>query len=344
MKHTGNTEAPSHMLIVQKNESKQGLSQEEKYLADTVAQENEFGTYYLNRYIQEHPEIIIGDEIKVGKNQYGNVHQMVWQRGDLDAIAEQLSATIHQGIEKHFSASLYREAQSITISQPGHTYQKFTFLPMPENKAEKVNVQLDLFDSIPADNIKRATAYINERDATVVQRQTARIISMVKTTEKPEHESIVLVTAKARAFKQYVYKLYSNLKEIVFPSNWQSASAINDELSGLSKELQKSAHNYTYNYTYEGDKVLQAAFGLEQNLPEQFTNLKPFYREGTLVIHNGEAGSIGSPDIEFKQATFQPSYLPEKTKNSMSNILLSGIATWNSYRKKLQRVLNIADS
>ncbi len=127
---------------------------------------------------------------------------------------------------------------------------------MPENKAEKVNVQLGLFDSIPADNTKRAIAYVNELDATVVQRQTARIISMVKTSEKPDHESIVLVTAKAPAFKQYVYKLYSNVGEITFPANWQSASAISLELNSLSKELQKFGHHYTY----DGDKSFASGF------------------------------------------------------------------------------------
>ncbi len=87
MKDTGNTEAPSHLLIVQKNESKQALSAEEKYLINTIKQENEFGSYHLNQYIHCHPEIISGDEIKAGKNQYGNAHETVWQHGDINVQA-----------------------------------------------------------------------------------------------------------------------------------------------------------------------------------------------------------------------------------------------------------------
>lgn len=311
MKDTGNTEAPSHLLIVQKNEDKQGLSKEEKYLIDTVPQENEFGNYHLNKYIHEHPEIIAGDEIKAGKNQYGNANQTVWQHGDINNISEKLSSTIRDGIRTRFNESLYQQAQSLIISQAEPMGKKLTLLPMPENKAEKINVQLGLFDSTPAENLNRAMAYVNELDATVVQKQTARIISMVKTTAHPEHESIVLVTAKAPAFKQYVYKLYSNVEEITFPANWQSAAAISNELRGISQQLQQ----YGYAYTYEGDKVLQAAFGLEHNNPQQFTNLKPFYKEGTLVIHNGEVGSIENPDIDFKQATFQPLLSGQKEKS-----------------------------
>ncbi|MEJ7682992.1 MAG: hypothetical protein WKG06_35080 [Segetibacter sp.] len=302
MKDTGNTEAPSHLLIVQKNEDKQGLSADEKYLINTIAQENEFGSYHLNSYIYHHPEVIAGDEIKAGKNQYGNANQSVWQHGDINAIAGKLSEIIGEGIQTHFNESLFQQTQSIALQVPEAARKRFTFLPMPEDKAEKVNVQLGLFDSTPADSINRAMAYVNELDATVVQKQTARIISMVKTTAQPEHESIVLVTAKAPAFKQYVYKLYSNVDEITFPANWQSASAINHELRGLASKLQDFGHSYTY----EGDKGLEAAFGLERNQPELFANLKPFYKEGTLVIYKGEVGSIGNPDAEFKQAIFQP--------------------------------------
>ena len=302
MKDTGNTEAPSHLLIVQKNESKQGLSAEEKYLVETIKQENEFGSYHLNSYIHRHPEIISGDEIKAGKNQYGKANQSVWQRGEINDIAEKLSATIGEGIEARFDKSLFHQAQSLTISEPEVVRKQLTFLPTPINKTEKINVQLGLFDSTSAEIINRAIAYVNDLDATVVQKETARIISMVKTTTRPEHESIVLVAAKAPAFKQYVYKLYSNVEEINFSTNWKNAAALTHELQSLSHRLQE----YDYDYLYEGDKLLQPAFGLERNQPELFTNLKPFYKEGTLVIHNGEAGSIGNIDNDFKQATFQP--------------------------------------
>ncbi len=317
MKDTGNTEAPSHLLVVQKNENKKHLSNEEKSLVDTVGKENEFGNYHLNKYINERPEIITGDQIKAGKNQYGNANQTVWQRGDINNIAEKLSSIISDGIKKRFNESLYQQAQSLSILQPEPTRKMLTFSPMPENNSEKVNVQLGLFDSIPAENINRAMAYINELDETVVQKQTARIISMVRTTEKPEHESIMLVTAKAAAFKQYVYKLYSNVEEISFPVNWQSAAAINHEIRSLSNKLPQFGHNYTY----EGDQLLEAAFGLEQNQRQQFTSLKPFYKEETLVIHNGIVGSIGKPDIDFNQASFQPFLSGQQQKDFYENYI-----------------------
>ena len=302
MKDTGNTEAPSHLLLVQKNENKRLLSEEEKQLVATIEQQNEFGNYYLNQYIHQHPEIITGDEIKAGTNQYGNANQSIWQHGDINAIAEKLSITIRKGLQERFDKKLFQQGQATVVSESETTGKLLTLLPMPENKAEKVNVQLGLFDSIPAENINRAMAYVNELDATVVQKQTARIISMVRTTAKPEHETIVLVTAKAIAFKQYVYKMYSNAEEIIFSANWKNGGALIHELEGLSKQLQQ----YDHNYTYEGDKVLEAAFGLGRSEPGLFTDLKPYYKEGTLVIHTGVIGSIERPDTEYKRAVFHP--------------------------------------
>jgi len=48
MKETGNTEAPSHLLIAQKNINKQTLSADEELLLNTIEQENEFGKYSIN--------------------------------------------------------------------------------------------------------------------------------------------------------------------------------------------------------------------------------------------------------------------------------------------------------
>lgn len=61
MKETGNTEAPNHLLVVQKHDGKTALSNHEALLKLTVEQSNEFGSYHLNSYIQKHPEIVCGE-------------------------------------------------------------------------------------------------------------------------------------------------------------------------------------------------------------------------------------------------------------------------------------------
>lgn len=301
MKDTGNTEAPSHLLIVQKNGDKAFLSNEEDLLVETVRQENEYGQYHINEYIYQHPEIITGDEIRAGKNQYGAAHQTVWQRGDINAIADKLQTVLSKDIDQRLDQSLYEQAQRVQAYSPELNSRSLTFLPMPEKSEAAANVQLGLFDVLPAETINRAMAYVNELDATVVNKNTARIISMVKTAEKPDHESIVLVTAKAINFKDYVYKLYSNVEEIQFGANWKNAGALMHELEGLSNKLQEFAHEYRY----EGDRSMELAFRLRKEQPDVLTELKPFYKPGTLIIHNDKIGTIVAIDEESKQAIFQ---------------------------------------
>ena len=169
MKDTGNTEAPSHLLVVQKNEGKRSLSLDEEYLIDTIAKENEFGGFHLNSYINLHPEIIAGDEIRAGKNQYGNANQSIWQHGDINEVAGKISETINEGIDSHFNRNLFTQAQSVTPLLPQPKLKQLTFLPVPESKASNVTVQLGLFDTAPAESINRAIAYLNKLDTTVVK-------------------------------------------------------------------------------------------------------------------------------------------------------------------------------
>src|SRR5690606_18081124 len=47
-------------------------------------------------------------------------------------------------------------------------------------------------------------------------------------------------------------------------------------------------------------------------------DLKAFYQEGTLVVHLGQVGTIGSPDPEYKQSVFQP-FAIQSNKNFYEN-------------------------
>lgn len=305
MKDTGNTEAPSHLLIVQKNERKEEFTSEEKDLVETIQQENEYGKFHINKHIHHHPEIFTGNELKAGKNQYGQAHQTVWQHGDINDIEKKLAEVIHEGIKDRFDKSLFYHAQKmITVQKAEINQQKLTYLSMPESKSEAVTVQLGLFDTRPAENMNRAMDYLSDLDISVVQKQAVRMIGTIKTTDNPSHESIVLLTAKQIKSNRFLYKLYSNVKEINFSANWMNATLLGSELSDLSNQLQ----GFNHAYIYEGDRSFEQAFGLdqEQQSLQDYPELKPFYKEGTLVVHQNQVGTINSIDTDFKEAGFQP--------------------------------------
>lgn len=304
MKDTGNTEAPNHLLIVQKNTAKEKLSAEEEGLNDVRERENEFGRYPLNYFISTHDhDVVMGNIRKPGTNQYGRATEVIWQDGDINQIGDLLYASLSSQLKQRFNAGLFQKAQTIHLPAPEHAGKKLTYLPMPESPADTASVQLGLFDTAPAENINRAMAYINELDETVIQKTTARIIGTIRTSDKPSHENVVLITAKQHKSNRFLYKLYSNVKEVDQLSvNWMDARLLGHELTGISNYLKQFDHSFRY----EGDQTLEGFFRFEKNMPLPFIGLRPFYQEGTLVVHMGQVGTIGNPDPEYKQGVFQP--------------------------------------
>ncbi|MGS0000467.1 hypothetical protein ACUOIV_28480, partial [Escherichia coli] len=93
--------------------------------------------------------------------------------------------------------------------------------------------------------------------AAVIDKKTARILNIIRSKDKPQHELVVLMTAKSTAFKQYVYKLYSNAEEIKFSTNWMNASLLQHELAGLTNSLKK----YDQQFYNDGDAVFHVSIG-----------------------------------------------------------------------------------
>jgi N12 class adenine-specific DNA methylase len=304
MKETGNTEARSHLLIIQKNKTKQSLSAEEKQLLNTVEQQNEFGNYSLNQYIVLHPEIILGNQIKPGQDQYGKAHETIWQTGDINLIAPTLSKTITEGFDKRFSAENFKQVIKQIEKPKG---KQLTYTDIPENKPDSSSVQLGLFDTGSSNTINRAAAYINPADATVIDKKTARILNIIRTKDKPEHELIVLMTAKSTAFKQYVYKLYSNAEELQFSANWMNAALLQHELAGITNTLKK----YDQQFYNDGEGVFHISLGDDDKL-ETLKDFNPLHKEGTLIVHNNRVGFVSYLASDDGKPVFMPSLHDKK--------------------------------
>ncbi|MEB0261956.1 hypothetical protein [Mucilaginibacter sp. 10B2] len=313
MKSNANTEAPSHLLVVQKNDHKDTFSEAEQLLLETKELENEYGKYSLNGYVERHPELLLGDEIGAGKNQYGKASQMVWQKGDLDIIRLPLQQQITEGLNSNFNQERWKAAQQglqatnlqLSINGAINTAtatisRLFTFLAVPEyNKADILSPkkgvamgQMGLFDAAPVENNNQAQAYLNDLDSAVIESSTGRLISTIRTTARPDHDSIVMLTARAKTNNRYLYKLYSNVGELRFSNKWLNGNTLGYELKALSAKLKYFGHDYRY----EGDRSLEPAFALLADRPAPYTSIKPFYTKDTLVVHQDKAGLIGSPD------------------------------------------------
>ena len=311
MKDHSGVETPTHLLIVQKRNSKNELSEEEQLLVGTTEQLNEFGAYNLNAYVERHPDLILADRIADGTNQYGKASRVIWHSGEVKELAGPLFELLSDALESRINKSAFQQAQVIDVSQPSvlttivektkyTDHRIFTLLPIPESKSISTAVQLGLFDTAPAETINRAQAYLSDIDLATVQQPTARLVSTISTADNPDHESLLLITARSKVNGHYLYKLYSNVKEIPVSARWINAGILSHELKKLSEELRQ----YEHTYLYTGDRSLEPAFHLLPESARPFTDIKPFYRKGTLVIHRGEVGVIAQPDKS--QAVFEP--------------------------------------
>jgi N12 class adenine-specific DNA methylase len=302
MKDTGNTEAPSHLLIVQKHEHKTGLSEAEKLLLLTEQRENEFGSYPINSYVALHEDTLItGDTVKPGKNQYGHATQTTWQSGDLNLISARITEQINSGLESNFNRERFANIALGQAFEIRNELKKLTFKTVPESNAPASNIQLGLFDIGPAENTNRAMAYLGEADNAIIRKESARIISTVKTTAQPEHESIVLVAARGVKGNNYLYRLYSNVAEINFVAGWLNADGLNRE---LADHLAYALPQFGYDYIYSGDESLKDSFGLKKQEQQLVDPIKPFFKDGTLVIFQGKTGLLSQTDTEHSTAIF----------------------------------------
>ncbi|HWB27703.1 MAG TPA: helicase-related protein [Chitinophagaceae bacterium] len=302
MKDTGNTEAPSHLLIVQKNDDKQKRSDEESLLLNAQLATNEFGEYHINAYIAANTNLYVGNIQKAGTNQYGRATQSNWQEGNINGIAEKLSGILSEGFGRRFNVKAFQQKEDLIIQQSIAAGPKLTFLPPPENIPDNTTVQLGLFDT-PAENINRAFAYITGQDALVMQKKTARIVGKVSTKENPFHESMVLVTARKNGKEgRFMYKLYSNIAEIQAPDYWLFAQELQVKLEETAAQLKQ----YNYTYQFQGENNIKNYFGFDKPLADFVTNVPTFYTAGTLVVHNWLAGIIEEPEKDFNKARFVP--------------------------------------
>jgi len=300
MKETGGTEAPNHLLIVQKNGGKQGLSIKEKVLVETTSRQNEFGDYSLNNFIAA-----AGDEITMGisfagRNQYGKANQQVKFDGNLNELSMPLATILAEDFKINFKTARFPVFKVEKQTEISGKKKKLTFLPLPESKPVAAPVQLGLFDTTPVEDINRAFDYLMDTDNRFIQKQSARIISTIKTEEKPEHESILLLTARASKGNFYLYKLQSNIAEIPLSDRWVNATQLGSNLKLLSSMLQ----GYDYNFIYSGDKSLEASFDLKAADALAYSGLKPFYKNGTLVFFQDKAGLLSEIDLEKQSASF----------------------------------------
>ncbi|NLR78030.1 helicase-related protein [Chitinophaga eiseniae] len=298
MKDTGNTEASSHLIITRKNNAKKQLSDAERQLIETVNRTADLGDYHYNSFVDEYLSDVVLGEISEGKNQYGKPMLNIWHSGPMDTLGILLQDRLLLDFQARYEHT-FVEAKSIEEKQDG---RKFDFLKVPDVSDEEPGkaIQGGLFSTNLSGATNRAVDYISLADAKSVSKETAEIVSIIRTTENPNHESFVLIKARKEGAKKWKHRIFSNVKQINLPPTWLDTP----DLISAVKELSAQLKDYGYDYTYEGDLTLEHTFRLKNDAPEPIHRLKVFYENGTLVHFQGRFGVLSNVDKENDQAVF----------------------------------------
>jgi N12 class adenine-specific DNA methylase len=301
MKDSSGVEVGTHLVIVQKNDRKEQLSATEAEFIVTVELTNSYGKYHYNAYLNNHLELCLGDELIEGRNLYGDACRTVWQNGEMELIGNALQEQLLTAFKKVDQQKFL----SFSLERPVLSGKSFTFKPLPvadtkKQKEANGGAQLGLFDAPLSVTHNKADLYLMDIDRAIIDAASTKIISTIRTTARPAHESILLLTARSLSANRYLYKLISNVSEINFSTKWLNGQSLGNELDQLAVRLK----GFAYDYRYEGDSTLESAFKIGPDRPKKFTDILPYYVAGTLVIFEGKTGVIGEPkDFE---AAFKP--------------------------------------
>ncbi|WP_130855649.1 helicase-related protein [Olivibacter jilunii] len=309
MQDTGGTEAPSQLLILQKHVGKKGLSPEEELLVKSITQMNEFGEFTVNAYVAENPRLLLGNIIEAGKNQYGRPQTVVRQSGEISGIALGLAEILKGDIDQRFDFEKFQGVKLVKSARESRSGDSFEYLEMPVKQDAPSGAQLGLFDTIAPELTNRAIDYIKEADERMILRKSAKLLGIIRTAERPDHESIVLLTARHRRWNRYMYQMVSNVNGPSYSIGWMSAKSFNVALKDLGAELKR----FPYTFLFEGDKSLEHYVELAKDRNNFVSPIEPYYRNGTLVIHQGKAGLLEEVDHEAGHASFKKLQLKNET-------------------------------
>lgn len=294
-----NTKASSHLIVVQKNLQKKHFHIAEESLLLTVKRRNDFGDYYINKYLNGYYGVFsLGNEVREGKNQYGDPHLETYFKGEKNELENRLIDLLEEGFKEYFQSYRYDYLQSSLRDLQNK--KLLTFRNLPLRKSQSSNAQLGLFDLVPAENSDRAQDYLTKDDSSVVHVSSAKTIATIFTNDRPDHEIIVLLTAKMKSNNHYVYKISSNTEEIRGTNKWINGSHLTAILEQISQELKK----YDHQYVYIGDSSLKSLFNIQKPVVSVVSQLKPFYKDGILVIYDNVIGKLSAVEKEKDLANF----------------------------------------
>ena len=114
-KENANTEAGSDLIIVQKNEHKEWMTEDEKQISLTYSQDGDDILY--NEYFQRHPDNVLATATLRGTDQYGKPALEYQHAGGVKGIAADLKERLKDELVQHLDFKMFTGMDSPAIAQ-----------------------------------------------------------------------------------------------------------------------------------------------------------------------------------------------------------------------------------
>ena len=137
-KENANTEAGSDLIIVQKNEHKEWMTEDEKQISLTYSQDGDDILY--NEYFQRHPDNVLATATLRGTDQYGKPALEYQHAGGVEGIATDLKERLKDELVQHLDFKMFTGMDSPAVAQQVNV-QVETIQPEPaieEAEAEEI--------------------------------------------------------------------------------------------------------------------------------------------------------------------------------------------------------------
>ena len=114
-KENANTEAGSDLIIVQKNEHKEWVTEDEKQISLTYSQDGDDILY--NEYFQRHPDNVLATATLRGTDQYGKPALEYQHAGGVEGIAADLKERLKDELVQHLDFKMFTGLDSPAVAQ-----------------------------------------------------------------------------------------------------------------------------------------------------------------------------------------------------------------------------------
>ena len=175
-KENANTEAGSDLIIIQKNEHKQRLSEDEQLINLTYSHEGESIIY--NTYFERHPENVLATTTLRGTDQYGKPALEYQHAGGVEGIAHDLHERLMDELPKHLNFTMFTGIESPAIAQKTAHTEVLTEPVIEDAEAEEIKDADDVLEKQEE----------NKESAKVVEMPVPSDSSKVEQEQKPVQE------------------------------------------------------------------------------------------------------------------------------------------------------------